>query len=336
MPKRIFVGNYKGGVGKTTTVFQIGAGLSSDHGKKVLLIDLDPQCSLTKICHQKSGRDGSILSVEETLNYALELYGEYVGNATRQQVLEGKIASNFSSVDSFIKDIPKHEGLQYIPTALDMKNSRINDIADRYSSNKSNVLIVAKLLNDIEENHDFDYILVDCPPTSNIIIQSVFLYCDFYLIPTIGDELSTDGVTDYITEIESTYLKFAYDNSVGGIILKKYFAERPKLLGILETLYKNRAYATDRNSGNHFRKFDNLESLKNLDAAISKAIDYKSIISNNQELKYDETDNIFRTLIRNLDNRSDPRKHGIPITVSTGEIHSEYKTITSMVEQITR
>ncbi|TGY88015.1 ParA family protein [Petralouisia muris] len=63
----------------------------------------------------------------------------------------------------------------------------------------------------------FDFILIDCPPTSNLIIQSVFLACDYYLIPTVGDEISTDGVADYITEIESTYLKYAYDDKIGGL-----------------------------------------------------------------------------------------------------------------------
>ena len=64
---------------------------------------------------------------------------------------------------------------------------------------------------------DYDFILIDCPPTSNLIIQSVFLACDYYLIPTVGDEISTDGVADYITEIESAYLKYAYDDKIGGV-----------------------------------------------------------------------------------------------------------------------
>ncbi|MDR1220087.1 MAG: AAA family ATPase [Treponema sp.] len=55
MAKKIFIGNYKGGVGKTTAVFEIGAGLTKNYGKKSFLIDLYPQCSLTTICMETSG-----------------------------------------------------------------------------------------------------------------------------------------------------------------------------------------------------------------------------------------------------------------------------------------
>ncbi|MCI8872263.1 MAG: ParA family protein [Lachnospiraceae bacterium] len=47
--KENFFGNYKGGVGKTTTVFEIGVHLATEYQQKVLLLDLDPQCSLSKI-----------------------------------------------------------------------------------------------------------------------------------------------------------------------------------------------------------------------------------------------------------------------------------------------
>lgn len=222
MTKKIFFGNYKGGVGKTTTVFEIGVHLATEYQQKVLLIDLDPQCSLSKICQDCRNEELSGLDVGHTLNYVLELYAEYIRQASRLDILEKNIHTNFEKVIDAIQPIPKHSSagdgcLDFVPTVLDMKNSRINDIADRFSKDTRNILVISRLLDDIQKEMDYDFILIDCPPTSNLIIQSVFLACDYYLIPTVGDEISTDGIADYITEIESTYLKYAYDDKIGGV-----------------------------------------------------------------------------------------------------------------------
>jgi cellulose biosynthesis protein BcsQ len=336
MAKKIFVGNYKGGVGKTTTVFEIGAGLAKNYGRNVLLIDLDPQCSLTAICMETSGLSFADIPVEETLNYAFELYGETIKETSRLQILEGNIKSMYSYVKNIIKNIPDNRQLHFIPTSLNLKNSRINDIADRLSANKNSIISIACLLAAIENENEnkFDYILVDCPPSSNIIIQGIFLYCDYYLIPTIGDEISINGVTDYITEIESTYLKFAYNDFIGGILLKKYFGEKPKLIGILETIYKNRTGSTETSPGNTFRNNDNLATLQGLDASVSKVLTEESVLSKFPQYQYPNIKNIFKNLIRHLDNRSSPDKYGIPITVSNGEIHTEYNGITGIINTI--
>jgi cellulose biosynthesis protein BcsQ len=334
MAKKIFVGNYKGGVGKTTTVFEVGACLAKNHNKKVLLIDLDPQCSLTSLCMETADIAFSTIRPEETLNYAFDLYGENIKETSRLQILEGKIKSEYPYINNIIKDISKHGQLKFVPTSLDLKNSRINDLADKLSAVKNSIISIACLFSDIEKNNEFDYILVDCPPSSNIIIQGIFLYCDYYLIPTIGDEISINGVTDYITEIESTYLKVAYNDDIGGVLLKKYFGEKPKLTGILETIYKNRVGATTILPGNTFRNDDNLATLRNLDAAISEVLTDASVLSNHLEYQYPNMKNIFKNLIRHLDNRSTPSNYGIPITVSNGEIHAEYGGITEIINSI--
>jgi cellulose biosynthesis protein BcsQ len=332
MAKKIFIGNYKGGVGKTTTAFELGAGLAQRYNRKVLLVDLDPQCSLTQICMHTADIRSKDLPVEETLNYALELYGENINEMTKSQLLENSIRSMYSNILGIIKNISRHGQLYFIPTSMELKNSRINDIADKYAGQKNSIIAVARLFSELEQRNDFDYILVDCPPASNIIIQGIFLYCDYYLIPTIGDEISTNGVTDYITEIESTYLKFAYDK--GGILLKKYFGNKPRLVGILETIYKNRTGATIISPGNISRNIDNLETLRALDSAVSVVLSENSVISDFPEYQYAGIKNIFKVLIRHLDNRSTPNNYGIPITVSNGDIHGEYNGITDIISRI--
>ena len=326
MSKCIFFGNYKGGVGKTTTVFELGALLAEKHKKRILLIDLDPQASLSKICVSSTTPKMALesISVENTLNFLIELYAEYVKNASRLQVLETKISSNSAYVKNSIRNIVKHSRhggrLDYIPTVIDLKNSRLNDISERLSSNTLNILAIPQLIKDIQEisTDTYDFILFDCPPTSNLIIQSVFLACDYYLIPTVGDEISTDGVADYITEIESTYLRFAYDENIGGMILKMYFSDRPQLIGVLETLYKPRRESAA-----------NMPILAALDDAIT-SIGIKSVITGTKYVGNNRK-HIFKDYIRHLDNRSTPGNYGIPITVSNGDIHQEYAPIADAI-----
>jgi chromosome partitioning protein len=322
MTKKLFFGNYKGGVGKTTTVYEIGALLAERYNSKVLLIDLDPQGSLTKICSRTSNVNLSELRVDETLNFCIELYAEYIKNSTRLNILEGNVFSNYQVIKDSIKNIEKYSQgesrLDYIPTVLDMKNSRLNDLADRLSNHSIHLIVISQLLNDINSNSDYDFILFDCPPTSNIIIQSVFLACDYYVIPTVGDEISSDGVADYITEIESTYLKYAYDNEIGGVLLKKYFGKKPVLIGIVETLSKSRKSSTA-----------NLPVLDSLDKSITK-IGVKSKVTGTIYAATNRN-HIFKTFIRHLDNRSNPSNYGIPITLSNGDIHDEYTEIAEAI-----
>lgn len=325
MAKKIFVGNYKGGVGKTTTVFEIGALLAEKHEKKVLLIDLDPQCSLSKVCGKISDINLSNLKIEETFNFDIELYGEYINRATKLDILEDTIVTNFDKIKNSIKNIKKYSEnggrLDFIPTVLDMKNGRLNDIAERLSKNKASIISVSKIFSDITKNedHKYDYILFDCPPTSNTIIQGVFLYSDYYLIPTIGDEISSDGVADYIREIEGTYLKYAFSEEVGGLVLKKYFGQNSSLIGVLRTMYKDR-------KGNN----NNLQILENIDNSIS-SLGIKSIISqSNYAMKVKS--HIFDTEIKHLDNRTNMKNYGLPITVSNGDIHTEYEEITRVLK----
>src|SRR5690606_2746059 len=86
MAKKIFFGNYKGGVGKTTSVYQIGLWLARK-GSKVLMLDLDSQCSLSDICRSKiADKNYSEIS----LNHIIELYSRYIrDNLTDLDLLMG-------------------------------------------------------------------------------------------------------------------------------------------------------------------------------------------------------------------------------------------------------
>ena len=237
MAKKIFFGNHKGGVGKTTSVFQIGINMAQKHNKKVLLLDLDSQGSLSKICAQSLGISLESLSLEYSLNYLAELYILAYRRYSKLEILKNK--SEDKEVAGILRKSvlkTKTKNLYFIPTKIDIINGRLNDVAEQISRFSMSMVGIAKIFVDVEKmDEHFDYILIDCPPGINTLIQSVFLKSDYYIIPTIADDISSSGVTDFVKLVDRTILQYTYDSNIGGILLEKIFGKPPLLLGILET-----------------------------------------------------------------------------------------------------
>lgn len=84
---------------------------------------------------------------------------------------------------------------------------------------------------------DYDFIFLDCPPTCNNLTKSAFLCSDFYLIPTILDKISTDGVLHYIYKVEGTYREICEEHE-DAVLAKNIFGNCPKLLGVFWNKYR--------------------------------------------------------------------------------------------------
>lgn len=228
MAKKIFVGNYKGGVGKTTSIYQIGMHLVYK-GKKVLLIDLDPQCSLSEIC---IGTQNTLadLKFNESLNYIYDIW------------LKAKeyphIDFNFSN-DILIKKIPVELNiyLDYIPSNIFYDGGGLDEIAMRMKDSLEDLTILQQFIQKQKLDDIYDYILFDCPPSNNVITQGAFLLSDYYIIPTIVQAISIRGVAHYIKTVEKIYKKYCIDHE-NSDIAKLLFGERSKFLGIFQTLKK--------------------------------------------------------------------------------------------------
>ncbi len=331
--KSIIWGNYKGGVGKTTSVFQV-ATYFAKAGKKVLLVDLDPQCSLSNICCSSNGDTLSRYKADEVFNYIIELYMRYI---------DAKTDIDFSllmgDVDCPVKDILKdkcvklrrtgfQDNLSFIPSSISFENCRMNELAQRMEKNIYNIFVLYLFVRDIEKL-EFDYLFVDCPPTSNLLIQSAFLVSDYYIVPTIVDGISAKGVADYISEIEKTRMKFIMNEKIGSILLNKVFGDKAKLIGIFETIYKERR-------GNA----DNREEIISLDKNIQSIIGVKSLLSDaryhdyrySQEENGYSTSNIFKYYIAHKDNRSNGES--IPVNTTRGIQTSSYEEISESILEI--
>lgn len=232
MCKIIFIGNYKGGVGKTTTTINLAQHFS-ELENKILTIDLDPQSSLSEIQvnnfhSQKTLKD---LPDENTLNYIYEL-----------SILKLKKYPGLQ-LDFPNTIIQKHtDYYHYIPSSLFYNSGKgLDALAIKMEDNIAYLAILKSFIDTVKEQYDF--ILIDCPPSSNLITQSAFLMSDYYLIPTVLDEISTNGVIHYIHTVNNTYKKYCV-NGEDAVLAKHYFGNCPKLIGIFYNLLRGQVNYT--------------------------------------------------------------------------------------------
>ena len=200
--KIISIINQKGGVGKTTTVINLAAGLSLI-GKKVLVIDLDPQGNAT------TGLGLSNLENSEKSIYS-------VLNGTKQ--ISGVIEKT------------KFNNLDLITSNVDLSGLEVETAGD----NRRAFILKEKLtayLNDSRE--DYSHILIDCPPSLSLLTIMALVTSDSLLVPLQTEFFALEGVTQLIKTIDRIKNNLNPDLSIRGILLTMY-DKRNKLSGEVE------------------------------------------------------------------------------------------------------
>lgn len=166
MGKVIAIANQKGGVGKTTITVNLGVGLAKLE-KKVLLIDADPQSLLTKFLGIKS---------PEALPYTLfDVFSDYVRDIEL-------------SPDKGI--VAMEEGCSLLANNINSTGLSLS-MGDVFGKE----YILKYYLNETGIKEKYDYILIDCPPSFDILSSNAFTAADSLLIPVLAEELSLDGLT---------------------------------------------------------------------------------------------------------------------------------------------
>lgn len=181
--------NMKGGVGKTTLTINIGKKLAS-LGSKVLIIDMDPQFNATqslllyktRIQESKSEENEEVVVSQEITSsqYYKELSDR---NETALQIFE---SSDVCEKKILAKEIV--DNLYLIPGDLNLSKEISGDTSGK----------VGAVYNYIEENNilnDFQYVLIDCPPTWSILTHSSLFASDYYIIPSKVDLYSSIGIS---------------------------------------------------------------------------------------------------------------------------------------------
>jgi chromosome partitioning protein len=180
-PGSICVANYKGGVGKTTLVCLLGYYLAEQTRTKVLLFDIDPQCSLSLAV----GLDPDEVNKTDLTVYSLVKPSKWT-----------KVhKTNFRTYERKVPDSLSPKGLFIIPGAFEVENLDF-EIAKSMARERDRrldelFLYCKQMLNAFDE---YAYVIVDCPPNKMFLTQAMLRACSFYLTVTIPDAISVYGM----------------------------------------------------------------------------------------------------------------------------------------------
>lgn len=191
---KIVVINQKGGVGKTTVVVNLACGLSY-LSKRVLLIDLDPQAHSSVIYCPEIPKENSARDIFLNRNFDI------------RQAIRSAIVNDSPMPNLFV-----------LPS-----NIHLATTAEQITSRTHREKLLHNHLHNIEDEYDF--ILLDCPPTLGVLTVNAIYTADMILIPTAYSKYSLDGIADLfatINEVKETQ-NFKY------LILRNVFDSRNKL-----------------------------------------------------------------------------------------------------------
>ncbi len=181
MSNIISISNHKGGVGKTTSSINLGAGLNQ-LGKRVLLIDLDPQANLSQ----------SLGIVEAKINIYGAIKGEYP-----------------------LQPIEVLTGLDIVASTLDLSGAEVE-----LSSEVGREYLLRELIDPLRKS--YDYILIDTPPSLGLLTLNSFVASNEIYIPLQAEYLAMQGVAKLLEVIEKIQKRLNKDLKVGGIFITQY------------------------------------------------------------------------------------------------------------------
>lgn len=186
MGKIVAFSNQKGGVGKTTTCVNMSAYLAS-FGKKVLMVDMDPQGNATTgLGFSKSRLKKSIYNV---------LIDE---DDTAENILQTKI-----------------ENLSILPSNIDLAGAEVELV---YKKNREKILKSALL----KVKSSYDYITIDCPPSLGLLTINALAASDSVIIPIQSEYYALEGLSQLMNTISLVKAHLNDDLEVDGVVLTMY------------------------------------------------------------------------------------------------------------------
>ena len=204
MSRIIAIANQKGGVGKTTTAINLSAYLA-EMGKKVLVIDLDPQGNTTS---------GFGLDKEEIENTVYELMLD-----------ECSIGESISEVDN----IPN---MKIIPSDVNLAGAEIEllGINDKEYILKNAVDYV---------RDDYDFVIIDCPPSLNMLTVNAMTTADSILVPIQCEYYALEGIAQLIHTIDLVRERLNSKLIIDGVVFTLYVARTKLSAEVIDTVKEN-------------------------------------------------------------------------------------------------
>ncbi len=195
MGKIIAIVNQKGGVGKTTTSVNLTAALGA-RNKKCLLVDIDPQGNAT------SGYGVAKRSIEKSS------YDLLIGNGTSSEII---IKTNYKNVD-------------IIPANINLSGAEVElvDVPERESALKKGLA---------DQRANYDFIILDCPPSLGLITVNALCAADTILVPIQCEYYALEGLSQLMNTVRS---------------IKRLYNPRIDIEGVLLTMYDGRLNLTQQ------------------------------------------------------------------------------------------
>lgn len=186
MPRILAIANRKGGVGKTTTTVNVATAMAAA-GKKVLVIDLDPQGNAST--SMGVDKKGSMTSSYEVLLGSARLTDAVVWT-----------------------EIP---GFSIVPSSPDLAAAEI-ELVEMEKREFALKRALAK------EGVNYDYVLIDCPPSLSLVTINALVAADAIIVPLQCEFLALEGVSDLIRNINIIKKNFNPSLTLHGVVLTMY------------------------------------------------------------------------------------------------------------------
>lgn len=221
--KTISIVNQKGGVGKTTTTFNLAYELTKQ-GKRCLVIDLDPQANLTILSNLNPIKIDKLYSINQLLQDSMSLMDtDDLGRPIKDE------ADVLNKVQNLHKTT---HGYDILPTNIDLAK-----IAVQIDSCTARELILKRGIEVIRKTDKYDIILIDCPPTLGLLMMNALGCSDEVLIPTEMEYHSARGIEEVFKSIYKIKNCINDKVKIGGLILTKYRKDT-KLTNEVEKMLK--------------------------------------------------------------------------------------------------
>ena len=203
MGRTIVIANQKGGVGKTTTAINLSASLA-DLGKKILVIDTDPQGNTS------SGLGVEKNEVEDTV------YELLIGETTIEECIQKEVFEN-----------------------LDIISSNINLAAAEIELTgfEEKEFILRKAVDQVRA--DYDFIIIDCPPSLNTLTINAMCAADTVLVPIQCEYYALEGLSQLMNTVELVRDRLNPNLEIEGVVFTMYDARTNLSLQVVENVKAN-------------------------------------------------------------------------------------------------